>query len=110
MVGRRCNHRKVELIHNLYRAMLQDKNTYGDDTDAFRPERFLRGGRIDESVPHPDAAFGFGRRACPGQDVAWSSMWLAIASILASFEIKEACSMTGEKIRPSGKYSSGMQM
>lgn len=90
--------------------MLQDKQTYGEDTEAFRPERFLRDGQIDGSVPHPDAAFGFGRRACPGQDVAWSSMWLAVASILVSFEISEACSVTGEKIRPSGGYSSGMQM
>ncbi|KAF9017927.1 hypothetical protein BDZ89DRAFT_364741 [Hymenopellis radicata] len=32
--------------------------------------------------------FGFGRRACPGQEPAEASIWITLASILATFDIK----------------------
>jgi cytochrome P450 len=93
-----------------FRAILHDTSTYGNDVDAFRPERFFRGDKLDPNVPHPDAAFGFGRRACPGQDMAWSSMWLTIATVLFLFDIRKPVDDTGAPIEPSGEYTSGMQM
>ncbi|KAF8966582.1 cytochrome P450, partial [Flammula alnicola] len=91
-------------------AMLHDKATYGEDVDAFRPERFLRGDELDPNIPHPDPAFGFGRRSCPGQDMAWSSMWLTVASMLSIFDITKAFDENGIQIEPSGEYTSGMQI
>ena len=45
----------------IFRAMLHDENTYPEPF-KFKPERFLKDGKIDPSVPRPDLAFGFGRR------------------------------------------------
>lgn len=103
-------HSTIILKPSIFRAILHDKSTYGNDVDAFRPERFLQGDRLDPNVPHPDAAFGFGRRACPGQDMAWSSMWLTIATVLFLFDIRKPMDDTGTPIEPSGEYTSGMQM
>ena len=94
----------------LIRPILHDKTVYGDDVDEFRPERFLQGNSLNPDIPHPDAAFGFGRRACPGQDMAWSSMWLTIASILFLFDITKQADENGIPMEPSGEYTSGMQM
>ncbi|KAF9482335.1 cytochrome P450 [Pholiota conissans] len=91
-------------------AILHDKSTYGEDVDTFRPERFLRDDQPDPEIPYPDAAFGFGRRMCPGQDMAWSSMWLTIASVLFLFDVQKATGDDGVPIEPSGKYTSGMQI
>ena len=44
------------------RAMLNDERDYPEPRE-FRPERFFRNERLDESVRDPmDIAFGFGRR------------------------------------------------
>jgi hypothetical protein len=44
------------------RAMLQDERDYPEPHE-FRPERFLRNGKLDDSVRDPiEIAFGFGRR------------------------------------------------
>ena len=44
------------------RAMLNDERDYPEPRE-FRPERFLKNGKLDDSVRDPmDIAFGFGRR------------------------------------------------
>ena len=44
------------------RAMLNDERDYPEPRE-FKPERFLRNGKLDNSVRDPmDIAFGFGRR------------------------------------------------
>ena len=46
----------------LHRAMLNDERDY-PEPDEFKPERFLKNGKLDSSVRDPiDIAFGFGRR------------------------------------------------
>jgi cytochrome P450 len=56
--------------------MLHDENVY-PDPQKFIPERFLtKDGKIDPSVKDPvNAAFGFGRRVCPGRHFALASIW-----------------------------------
>jgi len=45
-----------------HRAMLNDERDYPEPRE-FRPERFLRNGKLDHSIRDPmDIAFGFGRR------------------------------------------------
>jgi cytochrome P450 len=42
--------------------MLNDERDYSEPRE-FRPERFLKNGKLDSSVRDPmDIAFGFGRR------------------------------------------------
>jgi cytochrome P450 len=46
----------------LLRAMLKDDQVYPEPHE-FKPERFLKNGKLDSSVRDPmDIAFGFGRR------------------------------------------------
>ena len=46
----------------LHRAMLSDERDYPEPHE-FKPERFLKNGKLDSSVRDPmDIAFGFGRR------------------------------------------------
>ena len=45
-----------------HRAMLNDERVYPEPRE-FKPERFLKNGKLDTSVRDPmDIAFGFGRR------------------------------------------------
>jgi cytochrome P450 len=78
------------------------------DPFSFRPERFLKDGKINPDVKDPLAAFGFGRRICPGRYMAQASAWIAVASILASFDITKAIDVDGSVIEPSGEYTTTM--
>ncbi|ESK94724.1 cytochrome p450 [Moniliophthora roreri MCA 2997] len=89
-------------------AMLYDESLYGPRTDQYNPDRFMKDGELNPDIKHPEMAFGFGRRQCPGQDMAESSIWITIASILACFDISKAVDENGVPIEPSGEYTSGM--
>ncbi|THH16031.1 hypothetical protein EW146_g4550 [Bondarzewia mesenterica] len=84
------------------RAMLHDELTF-PEADKFKPERFL-----DTSIKFPEVAFGFGRRVCPGRYMARGSIWIAIASILATLDISKAVDKDGKLIEPTDEYSSGL--
>ncbi|KAJ7625700.1 cytochrome P450 [Roridomyces roridus] len=71
-------------------GLLHDETVY-PDPHAFKPERFLLpNGQPDPAVRDPEVAFGFGRRQCPGRHMATSSIWITVASLLATFDIKKA--------------------
>ncbi|KAJ7146857.1 cytochrome P450 [Mycena epipterygia] len=91
------------IIGNVW-AILQDEEMYPDPT-AFKPERFLRDGKLNPDVRDPQAAFGFGRRICPGRHMAMSSVWITVVSILAVFDIQKAVGEDGKTIEPSYEYS-----
>ncbi|KAJ7824100.1 cytochrome P450 [Mycena olivaceomarginata] len=78
------------------------------DPHAFKPERFLLDGKLDPAVRNPEAAFGFGRRLCPGRHMALSSIWITVASIIATFNIAKAVDEQGKVIEPSYEYLSGL--
>ncbi|TFK36245.1 cytochrome P450 [Crucibulum laeve] len=89
-------------------AMLRNEEDY-PDPDAFKPERFLKDGKLDPSVRDPTTmAFGFGRRECPGKAMALASLWLTAASILHTFEIVKPLDKDGNPIEPDMKYSSSL--
>ncbi|KAJ6511776.1 cytochrome P450 [Mycena vulgaris] len=90
-------------------AILHDEATYGPDTASFIPERWLtKDGKINTVMREPDAAFGFGRRICPGKDMAQWSVWICVASILATLNISKSVDDQGKPIEPSGDYTSGL--
>ncbi|KAJ7119924.1 cytochrome P450 [Mycena crocata] len=88
-------------------AILHDEVTYPDPY-AFNPERFLLNGKLNPATKSPDAAFGFGRRLCPGRHMATASLWIAVASILATFEINKAIDEHGRVIEPTNSFDSGI--
>ncbi|KAJ7781981.1 cytochrome P450 [Mycena maculata] len=88
-------------------AILHDEAIFGPHTDEFIPERWLtKDGEINTGMRGPDAAFGFGRRGCPGKDMAQWSVWICVISILATFNIKKNMNEKGVPIQPSGEYTS----
>ncbi|KAF4615708.1 hypothetical protein D9613_012506 [Agrocybe pediades] len=104
------------LEDDIYRGMFIPKgsviipNTRGITLDeavyehphTFDPERYLRG------EPHPVAQFGFGRRICPGRHLADASVWIAVASILAAFEINPVQDSNGTPIVPNEDFKYGI--
>ena len=95
------------------RAILHDPTAY-PDPDTFNPVRFLRRRadaeddsdvELDPDVLDPAvAAFGFGRRICPGRYMAYESLWISFASIIATFDIAKAVNEHGQVIEPSEEY------
>ncbi|KAF8207028.1 cytochrome P450 [Mycena galopus ATCC 62051] len=87
---------------NIY-AMTTDPEIF-PDPDEFKPERFLDPQLRNYSVP-----FGFGRRLCPGQNVALQTLFISIVRILWAFEILPGCNEKGEVVIPSADdFTSGL--
>ncbi|KAE8401933.1 cytochrome P450 [Aspergillus pseudonomiae] len=73
------------ILANIW-GFAHDPNEYHDPM-TFKPERFLSdNGHTPEHDPH-FISFGFGRRVCPGRNLADSNLWLTIARTLAAFNI-----------------------
>ncbi|KAJ7629466.1 cytochrome P450 [Mycena polygramma] len=91
--------------------------TYSDPF-SFKPERFIKNGMLDTGVLDPTTfAFGFGRRResaltsnrlCPGVAFAESSAWIAIASMLAVFDIKKSVDESGRIQEPNLAFASSI--
>ena len=58
----------------------------------------------DSSTP----VFGFGRRLCPGRHFGQDTVWLAIAQMLAVFEIGKVVGKDGRVVQPEGEYTPGI--
>ncbi|KAJ7230278.1 cytochrome P450 [Mycena pura] len=89
-------------------SILHDEKMY-PDPHSFKPERFLLDGKLNGAVRDPEtAAFGFGRRMCPGRHMALGSIWITVASILATLKIDKSVDDDGEEVEPSYEYSRGL--
>ncbi|KAK0193992.1 cytochrome P450 [Armillaria mellea] len=86
-------------------AILHDKKDYPNplvfDPDRFTPEN----GK--ELQPNPVAAFGFGRRICPGRYLAMDTVWIAIASMASALSFSKAVDSEGRVAEPSGTFTDG---
>ncbi|CCO33931.1 O-methylsterigmatocystin oxidoreductase Short=OMST oxidoreductase [Rhizoctonia solani AG-1 IB] len=80
------------MVGNIW-AMSRDESIY-KDPDAFDPDRFS-----DQKIP-PAPAFGWGRRKCPGMHFAKATLFLAIASLLATFHFCRKEDKDGNEIVP----------
>ncbi|KZT73493.1 cytochrome P450 [Daedalea quercina L-15889] len=91
------------VIPNIW-AMTHDIEAYSAP-DAFRPERFMEMDAQTLASRDPrNVVFGFGRRACPGQDFADSSVWLACACIVATVDIRQTLDESGKCITPPAVF------
>ena len=104
------------LIITLLRAIMHNPEMY-PDPETFKPERHEA-----EGVPHPIecGVFGYGRRqvgttiasvqyliassslrSCSGKNMALDTVWIAMATILAVFDIEKAVDENGNVITPA---------
>ncbi|KAK7461262.1 hypothetical protein VKT23_008437 [Stygiomarasmius scandens] len=91
-------------------AILHNPQTYINPS-KFDPDRFLTSDRmsIDTNVPDPTmAAFGYGRRVCPGRFQAMDTVWIAAACMLSVFDITPPVGPDGKKIMPKPEADSGI--
>ncbi|KDR72492.1 hypothetical protein GALMADRAFT_142815 [Galerina marginata CBS 339.88] len=94
------NIRKGSLVIANIWAMLRDESTY-PDASTFRPERFMEGSPETRGDIDPrNFIFGFGRRRCPGADLVDSSIWLLLATMIATVDISKAQNSDGSIIEP----------
>jgi cytochrome P450 len=83
------------VIENVW-AVFQDPAVY-PEPHIFDPERFLKDGKLDPSVKDPeDRVYGSARRICPGRHFADRTLFLRIASVLATFNIEPGVNEKGE--------------
>lgn len=72
--------------------MLHDETVY-EEPFKFNPERFIDPGTGKLDFNHSrnpgHAYWGFGRRICPGRYMAFSAIWLAIASLIYIFDFEK---------------------
>ncbi|PBK75813.1 cytochrome P450 [Armillaria solidipes] len=92
------------IVGNVW-AILHDEKDYPNPL-VFDPSRFMpEDGK--EPQPEPTAAFGFGRRICPGRHLALNSVWIAIASMAATLSFSKAVDSEGHVVEPSDTYTDG---
>ncbi|KAI0720646.1 cytochrome P450 [Fomitopsis betulina] len=98
--------RGAMVIPNIW-AMSRDERMY-DNPDEFRPERFLDlKPEVMERLDPRKYVFGHGRRICPGRFLGDSGIWLAMASITATFDITKVRDSAGCEVTPPPDFFSG---
>ena len=67
------------------------------DPHTFDPTRFLT---VNPSYPGKDghSAFGWGRRICPGNNIALNSVFINIVRILWAFDLAKAKDANGDDV------------
>lgn len=88
-------------------GFMHDPNTFHDPM-TYKPERFLG---VDGREPEMDThqlCFGFGRRICPGRELADASVFLSIAQSLAVFNITKPTDESGKVIEPKVYFQPGI--
>ncbi|KAI0062668.1 CyP450 monooxygenase [Artomyces pyxidatus] len=91
--------RTVHRIHLTldFRAILHDPTVY-PDPETFRPERFLTEDGNVKDDPTLSAAFGFGKRVCPGRHLVDMTLFIFVTSVLSVFTVAKAKDAQGHEI------------
>ncbi|KAK1227832.1 hypothetical protein PQX77_009145 [Marasmius sp. AFHP31] len=78
------------------------------DPYNFKPERWIKNGKIDPAIEDFTSGFGFGRRICPGRHLAMSLLYISAASLLAVFDFSEPVDENGVVGQQKVEYVSNL--
>lgn len=92
------------VIANIWR-MLHNPETYADPM-SFNPERFVKTATHEPELDPRTLSFGFGRRICPGLQLADTSVFIAVVLSLAVFKVSKVVE-NGQVVEPSTDFTSG---
>ncbi|KAF8174065.1 cytochrome P450 [Pholiota molesta] len=94
---------KDTAVHYNVWAMSRDPEKY-EEPEIFNPDRFFdENGELNND--DVGFAFGFGRRVCPGRHLGVASVWLAIATILSTFDIGKKKDSSGKELPLEARYT-----
>ncbi|KAK2046474.1 cytochrome P450 [Colletotrichum somersetense] len=88
------------------RAMTQDERIY-QDPKSFNPDRYQPQSSGGHGEPLPLGQFGFGRRVCIGRFLADNSVWIAVATMLATLNFSKKVGPDGQVIEPKVAFTNG---
>jgi len=76
------------ILYNNY-SVFHDKNIWGDP-EQFKPERFLSPGNSEMVIGTEklQGIFGFGKRVCLGETLAWNSFFLYFVTLIQNWKME----------------------
>jgi cytochrome P450 len=89
------------------RAMCYDEKMYKNPSD-FNPDRYIPKEEGGAGEPFAQGPFGFGRRICPGKQLASASLWMILTTLLHAMDILPALDRDGKEIPPVVGLSNGL--
>lgn len=98
---------KGSFVYANARAMTHDSKTYSDP-DEFNPDRYIPQTEGGAGEPFPVGQFGFGRRVCVGKHLAEASVWIVVATVLATMNIEKAVGADRKEIIPEVALTNGL--
>ncbi|KAJ4270013.1 hypothetical protein NW762_001686 [Fusarium torreyae] len=81
-------------------AMAHDERIYRSPHE-FNPDRYGAG------EPFPVGNFGFGRRVCVGRFLADNSVWIMVATMLATLQFCKRIASDGTPVEPRVRFTNG---
>ncbi|KZT03623.1 cytochrome P450 [Laetiporus sulphureus 93-53] len=100
---------KGSLVFGNVWTMIRDPKLF-PNPEEFLPERYLE--TVDEHTARRrdprNYVFGFGRRRCPGNHLAESSLWIVMASMVATLDMKKAVDAQGNVIEPTISFENSV--
>ena len=66
----------------------RDKNTFGEDCDSYRPERWLEDAESTRGMERAMLQFGAGNHVCLGQNIALMEIYKLVPSLLRTYEVR----------------------
>ncbi|KAI1474523.1 cytochrome P450 [Daldinia eschscholtzii] len=88
-------------------AMSRDPNVY-KNPEKFNPDRYIPKEEGGDGEPLLVGPFGFGRRVCVGRHLAQASVWIIMATLIATTDILKPVGPDGKPIEQTIQFSTGL--
>ncbi|OTA57464.1 cytochrome P450 [Hypoxylon sp. EC38] len=98
---------KGTLVYYNTFAMSRDQTVY-KNPDKFNPDRYIPKEEGGDGEPLLVGPFGFGRRVCVGRHLAQASVWIMMATLIATTDISKPIGLDGKPIEQTITFSTGL--